>query len=65
MAFDIVVILFQFYGVMGLVYIMYGTIWLVLLACSWRVLLRIQFWIGGVIILGQYIPFQTFELTLQ
>ena len=44
--------LLVFYGVMGLVYIMYGTIWLVLLACSWRDLLRIQFWIGGVIILG-------------
>ena len=61
----VVVILFQFYGVMGVFYIMYGMIWLVLLACSWRDLLRIQFWIGGVILLGQYIPFQMFELALQ
>ncbi|VDH96838.1 Hypothetical predicted protein [Mytilus galloprovincialis] len=41
-----------FYGVMGIVYIMYGLVWLVLLACSWRDLLRIQFWVGGVILLG-------------
>ncbi|CAC5418538.1 Transmembrane protein 87A,Transmembrane protein 87B [Mytilus coruscus] len=41
-----------FYGLMGIVYIMYGLVWLVLLACSWRDLLRIQFWVGGVILLG-------------
>lgn len=41
-----------FYGVMGIFYIIYGMVWLVLLACSWRDLLRIQFWIGGVILLG-------------
>ncbi|XP_062616670.1 transmembrane protein 87A-like [Saccostrea cucullata] len=41
-----------FYGVMGIVYIIFGLVWLVLLACSWKDLLRIQFWIGGVIVLG-------------
>ncbi|XP_076463485.1 transmembrane protein 87A-like isoform X3 [Babylonia areolata] len=41
-----------FYGIMGLVYIVYGLVWLVLLACNWRDLLRVQFWIGGVILLG-------------
>lgn len=42
-----------FYGILGLVYIVYGLIWLVLLACNWRDLLRVQFWIGGVILLGE------------
>lgn len=41
-----------FYGVMGITYIFYGIVWLVMLACSWRDLLRVQFWIGGVIVLG-------------
>ncbi|KAL4237568.1 Transmembrane protein 87A [Mactra antiquata] len=41
-----------FYGVMGLVYIIYGLVWLVLLACNWRDLMRLQYWIGGVIVLG-------------
>ncbi|KAH3854856.1 hypothetical protein DPMN_097414 [Dreissena polymorpha] len=41
-----------FYGVMGLVYIIYGLVWIVLLACNWRELMRLQFWIGGVIVLG-------------
>ena len=33
-------------------YVIYGLVWLVLLFCNWRDLLRIQFWIGGVIFLG-------------
>jgi hypothetical protein len=41
-----------FYGVMGLVYIFFGLFWLVMLACNWRDLLRVQFWIGAVIFLG-------------
>ncbi|XP_022332108.2 transmembrane protein 87A-like [Crassostrea virginica] len=41
-----------FYGVMGIVYIIYGLVWLVMLACSWKDLLRVQFWIGAVIVLG-------------
>lgn len=43
----------QFYGVMGIVYIIYGLVWLVMLACSWKDLLRVQFWIGAVIVLGK------------
>ncbi|KAI8784885.1 transmembrane protein 87A isoform X2 [Biomphalaria glabrata] len=41
-----------FYGIMGLVYIGFGLMWLIMLACNWRDLLRVQFWIGGVILLG-------------
>ncbi|CAH1263639.1 TMEM87A [Branchiostoma lanceolatum] len=44
--------LLPFYGVMCGVYVLYGVIWLLFLACQWRDLLRIQFWVGGVIILG-------------
>lgn len=44
--------LLPFYGVMCGVYVIYGLVWLVLLFCNWRDLLRIQFWIGGVIFLG-------------
>uniref|UniRef100_A0A8C4TQ48 Zgc:162698 n=1 Tax=Erpetoichthys calabaricus TaxID=27687 RepID=A0A8C4TQ48_ERPCA len=41
-----------FYMVMCIIYVLFGILWLVLLACYWRDLLRIQFWIGGVIFLG-------------
>ncbi|XP_052827589.1 transmembrane protein 87A [Octopus bimaculoides] len=44
--------LLLFFGIMGLLYIFYGIVWLLLLACNWRDLLRIQFWIGAVILLG-------------
>jgi Lung seven transmembrane receptor len=37
---------------MCLVYVIYGIAWLVVSFCQWRDLLRIQFWIGGVILLG-------------
>ena len=37
---------------MCFVYVVFGLIWLVLSFCNWRDLLRIQFWIGGVIFLG-------------
>ena len=43
----------QFYGVMGLMYLFLGITWLVMLACNWRDLLRVQFWVGGVIVLGK------------
>ncbi|MEQ2182622.1 hypothetical protein GOODEAATRI_024247 [Goodea atripinnis] len=33
-------------------YVLLALLWLVLSACYWRNLLRIQFWIGGVIFLG-------------
>lgn len=44
--------LLPFYGIMCLVYVFLGIIWLVVSFLQWRDLLRIQFWIGGVILLG-------------
>uniref|UniRef100_A0A8C8FUZ4 Transmembrane protein 87A n=1 Tax=Oncorhynchus tshawytscha TaxID=74940 RepID=A0A8C8FUZ4_ONCTS len=41
-----------FYMVMCVIYVLLGLLWLGLSACYWRELLRIQFWIGGVIFLG-------------
>ncbi|KAM7354467.1 transmembrane protein 87A isoform 2-T2 [Cochliomyia hominivorax] len=41
-----------FYGIMCIVYVIFGIIWLVVSFMQWRDLLRIQFWIGGVILLG-------------
>uniref|UniRef100_A0A3B1J4L1 GOST seven transmembrane domain-containing protein n=1 Tax=Astyanax mexicanus TaxID=7994 RepID=A0A3B1J4L1_ASTMX len=38
--------------VMCIIYVVLGVLWLALSACYWRDLLRIQFWIGGVIFLG-------------
>lgn len=37
---------------MCIVYLIYGIIWLLVSFLQWRDLLRIQFWIGGVILLG-------------
>lgn len=44
--------LLPFYGVMCLIYVLFGVIWLLVSFMQWRDLLRIQFWIGGVILLG-------------
>lgn len=44
--------LLPFYGLMCFFYIILGLIWLVLSFMQWRDLLRVQFWIGGVILLG-------------
>ena len=44
--------LLPFYGLMSMVYFLYAVGWLVASAMQWRDLLRIQFWIGGVIFLG-------------
>lgn len=44
--------LLPFYGAMCLVYVGLGIIWLTVSFMQWRDLLRIQFWIGGVILLG-------------
>ncbi|XP_075328893.1 transmembrane protein 87A isoform X2 [Odontesthes bonariensis] len=44
--------LMVFYMVMCIVYVLMAVLWLLLSACYWRDLLRIQFWIGGVIFLG-------------
>ncbi|XP_033880464.1 transmembrane protein 87A-like isoform X2 [Acipenser ruthenus] len=41
-----------FYMVMCIIYVLLGVLWLGLSACYWRDLLRIQFWIGGVVFLG-------------
>lgn len=38
--------------VMCIIYVLFGALWLLWCACYWRDLLRIQFWIGAVIILG-------------
>ncbi|KAF7643811.1 hypothetical protein LDENG_00232920 [Lucifuga dentata] len=44
--------LMVFYMVMCIVYVLLAALWLLLSARYWRDLLRIQFWIGGVIFLG-------------
>ncbi|XP_037708562.1 transmembrane protein 87A [Drosophila subpulchrella] len=41
-----------FYLIMCIVYVIFGIIWLFVSFSQWRDLLRIQFWIGGVILLG-------------
>ncbi|XP_060943050.1 transmembrane protein 87A [Limanda limanda] len=41
-----------FYMVMCIVYILYALLWFAWAACYWKDLLRIQFWIAGVIFLG-------------
>ncbi|KAH8238127.1 hypothetical protein KR038_001469 [Drosophila bunnanda] len=45
-------IVLQFYLIMCIVYVIFGIIWLFVSFAQWRDLLRIQFWIGGVILLG-------------
>lgn len=44
--------LLPFYGFMCIYYVIVGLIWLILSFLQWRDLLRVQFWIGGVILLG-------------
>lgn len=44
--------LLPFYGFMCGFYVILGLIWLALSFLQWRDLLRVQFWIGGVILLG-------------
>lgn len=44
--------LLPFYGVMCIIYVIFAIAWLIVSAMQWRDLLRIQFWIGGVIFLG-------------
>lgn len=41
-----------FYGIMCAFYVILGLVWLTMSFMQWRDLLRIQFWIGGVILLG-------------
>ncbi|XP_064169416.1 transmembrane protein 87A-like isoform X2 [Anguilla rostrata] len=44
--------LMMFFMAMCIVYVLFALLWLVWSACYWRDLLRIQFWIGAVILLG-------------
>ncbi|GLH05465.1 Transmembrane protein 87A [Gryllus bimaculatus] len=44
--------LLPFYGAMCVVYVIFGLVWLAVSFCQWRDLLRVQFWIGAVILLG-------------
>ncbi|XP_061766469.1 transmembrane protein 87A [Nerophis ophidion] len=41
-----------FYMIMCVVYILFALLWFMWAACYWKDLLRIQFWIAGVIFLG-------------
>ncbi|XP_075048693.1 transmembrane protein 87A isoform X2 [Mixophyes fleayi] len=41
-----------FFMVMCIVYVLFGVLWLAWSACYWKDLLRIQFWVGAVILLG-------------
>jgi len=41
-----------FYGTMSLIYLFFALVWLILCCRNWKDLLRIQFWIGGVIAIG-------------
>jgi hypothetical protein len=44
--------LLYFYAFMCVIYVSFATYWMIVSAMRWRDLLRIQFWIGGVIFLG-------------
>ncbi|KAI5642725.1 lung seven transmembrane receptor domain-containing protein [Phthorimaea operculella] len=44
--------LLPFFGIMCGVYTVLCTLWLIVCALNWRDLLRIQYWIGGVALLG-------------
>ncbi|XP_055917895.1 transmembrane protein 87A [Eupeodes corollae] len=44
--------LLPFYGTMCLVYVIFGIGWLIVSFMQWRDLVRVQFWIGAVILLG-------------
>ena len=44
--------LLTFYLIMCIVYVFYALAWLIMSACNYHDLLRVQFWIGGVILLG-------------
>uniref|UniRef100_A0A7M5XHB2 GOST seven transmembrane domain-containing protein n=1 Tax=Clytia hemisphaerica TaxID=252671 RepID=A0A7M5XHB2_9CNID len=47
--------LLSFYGVMSLIYLAYAISWFIDTCCKyWKDLLRVQFWIGGVIALGMF-----------
>jgi len=41
-----------FYGIMCAIYALFAVLWFIWCAFYWRELLKIQFWIGGVILIG-------------
>ena len=45
----------QFDGVMGLAYAILGFVWLFAMLQFYRDLLQLQFWIGGVALIGRYV----------
>uniref|UniRef100_A0A8C6YG99 Transmembrane protein 87A n=1 Tax=Naja naja TaxID=35670 RepID=A0A8C6YG99_NAJNA len=61
--------LMTFFMVMCIVYVLFGVLWFAWSVCYWRDLLRIQFWIGTVILLGMlekavfYAEFQNIRYT--
>lgn len=61
--------LLPFYGFMCILYVIFGLVWLIVLFLQWRDLLRVQFWIGAVILLGMlekatfYAEFQSINNT--
>lgn len=61
--------LLPFYGFMWILYMVFGMVWLVVSFLQWRDLLRVQFWIGAVILLGMlekatfYAEFQSINNT--
>uniref|UniRef100_A0A8C4PZS2 Zgc:162698 n=1 Tax=Eptatretus burgeri TaxID=7764 RepID=A0A8C4PZS2_EPTBU len=61
--------LMMFYMVLCILYVLLGVVWLFCLARYWRDLLRIQFWIGAVILLGMvekavfYAEFHSINMT--
>lgn len=61
--------LLPFYGTMCAVYAIYALVWLIACLSQWKELLRIQFWIGAVIVLGMlekalfYAEYQTLNHT--
>ena len=45
--------LMSFYGGLGVFYLGFGLVWLALMICHYKDILRLQFWIGAVILLGE------------
>jgi len=46
--------LLPFFGIMSLVYLAFAIGWFIASCLNWRDLLRVQFWIGGVIAIGMF-----------
>lgn len=45
-------------------YVIYAVAWLIMSALQWRDLLRIQFWIGAVILLGNNVEINLYICTI-